>query len=150
MIRIKSDKIIVGENLFDGYVYVEGGVITDVTAAKMEANECYDLTGKYLSPGFIDSHTHGGLGVSFYNSSADDVTKACNFHLAHGTTTVFPTVIACAYEEIVRSLEFITEAIENGEIAEMGTAEELLEKKGVYYKLYTLQNEQMKKVIEGR
>ena len=41
-------------------------------------------------------------------------------------------------------------AIENGEIAEMGTAEELLEKKGVYYKLYTLQNEQMKKVIEGR
>ncbi|MBE6609491.1 MAG: ABC transporter ATP-binding protein [Ruminococcaceae bacterium] len=41
-------------------------------------------------------------------------------------------------------------AIENGEIAEMGTAEELLEKKGVYYKLYTLQNEQMKKVIEGK
>ncbi len=40
-------------------------------------------------------------------------------------------------------------AIENGEIAEMGTADELLEKKGVYYKLYTLQNEQMKKVIEG-
>ncbi len=40
-------------------------------------------------------------------------------------------------------------AIENGEIAEMGTAEELLEKKGVYYRLYTLQNEQMKKVIEG-
>ncbi len=40
-------------------------------------------------------------------------------------------------------------AIEDGEIAEMGTAEELLAKKGVYYKLYTLQNEQMKKVIEG-
>lgn len=40
-------------------------------------------------------------------------------------------------------------AIENGEVAEMGTAQELLEKKGVYYKLYTLQEEQMQKVMSG-
>jgi len=40
-------------------------------------------------------------------------------------------------------------AIENGEVAEMGPAEELLEKKGVYYKLYTLQEEQMQKVMSG-
>ena len=40
-------------------------------------------------------------------------------------------------------------AIEHGEIAEQGTAEELMEKKGVYYKLYTLQSEQMKKVMAG-
>lgn len=41
-------------------------------------------------------------------------------------------------------------AIENGELAECGSAEELLEKKGVYYALYTLQNEQMEKVISGK
>jgi len=40
-------------------------------------------------------------------------------------------------------------AIENGEIAESGSPEELLAKKGVYYKLYTLQNEAMKKVLQG-
>ena len=40
-------------------------------------------------------------------------------------------------------------AIEHGRIAEEGTAEELLQKKGVYYKLWTLQTEQMKKVAEG-
>lgn len=40
-------------------------------------------------------------------------------------------------------------AIENGEVAEIGTAEELMEKKGCYYKLYTLQNEQMQKVMQG-
>lgn len=41
-------------------------------------------------------------------------------------------------------------AIDNGELAEMGTAEELMEKKGIYYKLWTLQNEQLQKVMEGR
>ena len=40
-------------------------------------------------------------------------------------------------------------AIENGMIAEMGTEEELMEKKGVYYKLWTLQTEQMNKVLKG-
>jgi ATP-binding cassette subfamily B protein len=38
-------------------------------------------------------------------------------------------------------------AIENGEIAESGTHRELIEKKGIYYKLYTLQNQAMKKII---
>jgi ATP-binding cassette subfamily B protein len=40
-------------------------------------------------------------------------------------------------------------AVEDGEIAEMGTPAELLAKRGVYYKLYTLQNEQMNKVMKG-
>ena len=40
-------------------------------------------------------------------------------------------------------------AIEHGEIAEEGTIPELLEKKGVYYKLYTLQSEAMQKVMAG-
>ncbi len=40
-------------------------------------------------------------------------------------------------------------AIENGEIAEEGSPEELMAKKGVYYKLYTLQSEAMKKVLSG-
>ena len=40
-------------------------------------------------------------------------------------------------------------AIENGEIAEEGTPEELMAKKGVYFKLYTLQSQAMRKVLSG-
>ncbi len=41
-------------------------------------------------------------------------------------------------------------AIDNGMLAEMGSAEELMERKGIYYRLWTLQNEQLQKVMEGR
>jgi ABC-type multidrug transport system fused ATPase/permease subunit len=37
--------------------------------------------------------------------------------------------------------------IENGRIAEHGSHEELLAQKGIFYKLYTLQIDAMKKVI---
>lgn len=40
-------------------------------------------------------------------------------------------------------------ALENGEIAEEGSHTELIAKKGIYYRLYTLQNEAMKKVLQG-
>jgi len=39
--------------------------------------------------------------------------------------------------------------IENGEIAEEGAPEELLAQGGIYYKLFTLQSEAMKKVLSG-
>ncbi|MBR4799107.1 MAG: hypothetical protein IK047_02480, partial [Clostridia bacterium] len=37
-------------------------------------------------------------------------------------------------------------ALEDGKVAESGTAEELLKQKGVYYKLYKLQAEALKTV----
>ena len=40
-------------------------------------------------------------------------------------------------------------ALDNGEIAESGTHIELIQQKGIYYKLYKLQSDAMKKVITG-
>ncbi len=40
-------------------------------------------------------------------------------------------------------------SMEDGELREMGTKEELLAQKGIFYKLYTLQNEQMQRVMTG-
>jgi N-acetylglucosamine-6-phosphate deacetylase len=94
MIRIKSDKIIVGEKLFDGYVYIENGKIVDVTQAEKTAKEEYDYTGKYVSAGFIDMHTHGAGGYAFMNSTPQDVASGCDYHLSFGTTTILPTISA--------------------------------------------------------
>lgn len=94
MIRIKSNKIIVGESLFDGYIYVANGKIAEITHGEKPAEKAYDYTGKYVSAGFIDIHTHGAGGYAFMNSSVEDVVKGCDYHLSHGTTTIVPTVSA--------------------------------------------------------
>lgn len=94
MIKIKSDKIIVGEELFDGYVYIESGKIAEITKENKPCKKEYDYTGKYVSAGFIDMHTHGAGGYAFMNSSVDDVIKGCDYHLAHGTTSIVPTISA--------------------------------------------------------
>ena len=94
MIKIKSDKIIVDEKLFDGYVYVENGKIVEVSKADKPCKATYDYTGKYVSSGFIDIHTHGAGGYAFMNSSVEDVVAGCDYHLQHGTTSIVPTISA--------------------------------------------------------
>ena len=98
MIRIKSDKIIINEGLYDGYLYIDGGKIVKVSEQCEQAEECYDFTGKYVSAGFIDVHTHGAGGHAFINSDVDAVIKGCDFHLAHGTTSIVPTISAGEFE----------------------------------------------------
>ncbi len=114
MIKIKSDRIIVGKELFCGYVYVDGGRIVEVTAADKEADKTYDYTGKYVSAGFIDMHTHGAGGYAFMNSSAEDVVRGCDFHLQHGTTTIVPTVSAGAFDTMKKAVINIDTAKRSG------------------------------------
>ena len=108
--RIKSDKIIVGDRLFDGYVYFENGVITAVTADELPFDAEYDRVGSYVAPGFIDMHTHGGAGHEFFSTAADMVA-ACNFHLSHGTTSICPTISAAPFETMCNAVTEVKKAI---------------------------------------
>ncbi len=104
MIKIKSDKIIVGERLFDGYVYALNGKIIEITKQNKPCEKSYDYTGRYVSAGFIDMHTHGAGGYAFMNSSVEDVIKGCDYHLQHGTTSIVPTISAGEFETMKQAV----------------------------------------------
>ena len=104
MIKIKSDKIIIGETLFDGYMYALNGKITEISTEDKPCAESYDFTGKYVSAGFIDMHTHGAGGYAFMNSSVEDVIAGCDYHLAHGTTSIVPTISAGEVETMKQAV----------------------------------------------
>jgi len=110
MERIRSNQIICGDSLFDGYVYFEGERILEVSTEDHPVNAEYDLCGYYVSAGFIDMHTHGGGGHPF-EGSVEQIVEGCNFHLHHGTTSICPTVSAAPFEQMARSVERIGEAM---------------------------------------
>ena len=111
MIRIKSDRIITPGGIYDGYVYFDGGIISDLSKEALPADTCYDCTGKYVSPGFIDIHTHGAGGFPFLDGTAEDVINGCNFHLLHGTTSILPTVSASPVSNMRAAVENIAAAM---------------------------------------
>ncbi len=114
MIKIISDKIILGESLFDGYLYVEDGKVVDVTAENRPCAESYDYTGLYVSPGFIDLHTHGAGGHAFMNSTPEDVVEGSLYHLRYGTTCILPTISAGSFPVMRDAVVNIQKAMESG------------------------------------
>lgn len=116
MIEIKSDKIITPDGVKNGYLYIDNRSIVGFYIEKRPANERYDFTGKYVSAGFIDTHTHGGNGHPFINGTEEDVIEACNFHLMHGTTAILPTVTAGAFKAMRKAVETIAAAKNTGRI----------------------------------
>ena len=107
--RIKSERIILADRIIGGYVYFEDGVITAVTSNELAYDSEYDAGSSYVSPGFIDIHTHGAGGYDF-TESTEAVINACNFHLMHGTTSIAPTISAAPMDAMTRAVEYVREA----------------------------------------
>ncbi len=60
------------------------------------------------------------------------------------------TTITIAHRlSTLRNCDYLL-AIENGQLAEIGTHQELIDQKGVFYRLYTLQSEQLERVKSGQ
>ena len=110
MERIRSDRIVLSDRIFDGYIYFENGKIKEISEKEYPAEKEHDFRGYYVSAGFIDIHTHGGGGNAF-EKSVDEIVEGCNFHLKHGTTSICPTVSAAEIHSMEKSVANIEKAM---------------------------------------
>ena len=68
--------------------------------APSQAGQVIDAGGRYVSPGFVDLHVHGGGGYDFMDGTVQAMVGAARFHLSHGTTLLQPTTMTCTDEEL--------------------------------------------------
>ena len=102
---IINAKIVTAETVVDGGVCVcEGGYIKYLGTETQPADTVIDAKGRYLIPGFIDLHCHGGNGLEFMDASAEEYAEIARFHLSHGTTSMLATTLAATAEETANVL----------------------------------------------
>jgi N-acetylglucosamine-6-phosphate deacetylase len=91
----------------DFWMVVDGDSIVSVgTAAGPSADETVDLGGDWLTPGFIDLHSHGAGGFS-YDDGAESIESALAVHRAHGTTRSVISLVANPIPALESSLAAI-------------------------------------------
>ncbi|MBN2829108.1 MAG: N-acetylglucosamine-6-phosphate deacetylase [Candidatus Cloacimonetes bacterium] len=91
-------------------VIVEGSLITEVFQGsfdKQAGDTVIDVKNHYLSPGFIELHTHGAGGADFMDGTVDAVITGCKAHMESGTTSILPTTLTSTQEELFQNLENI-------------------------------------------
>ncbi|HHW25593.1 MAG TPA: N-acetylglucosamine-6-phosphate deacetylase [Clostridiales bacterium] len=64
-----------------------------------------DLGGCFVSPGFVEIHSHGAGGYDFMDNTPEAFEKIARTHLEHGVTTLFPTAVSADTNTLIRFLE---------------------------------------------
>ncbi|HXB94984.1 MAG TPA: N-acetylglucosamine-6-phosphate deacetylase [Puia sp.] len=101
-----------GRIIPNGTVLVEGGKIVQVKEGAVEAADAIgiDAGGRYVSPGFIDIHVHGGGGYDFMDGTVEAFLGVAETHARYGTTSMLPTTLTCAKETLFTIFDAYREA----------------------------------------
>ena len=102
---IWNGKLILKDNITEeGFVEINDGIISQISVKNpkkeilLNADSVFDANGKYISPGFIDIHNHGGGGYDFGIGNEDSFIIPCETHALHGTTSLYPTISSSTFE----------------------------------------------------
>lgn len=90
-LSIVNGKIITPYEVLDQRtLLITGSTITAVSDTRVDMPGAVeiDAKGKYVSPGFIDIHVHGGAGHDFTDGTETAFLKIAELHAGHGTTSM--------------------------------------------------------------
>ncbi len=88
----------------DFWMLVERGTIASVgTGQRPHADQVVDVAGRWLTPGFIDLHSHGAGGHS-YDNGEESIRGGVATHRAHGTTRTLISLVANPLDQLEESL----------------------------------------------
>jgi N-acetylglucosamine-6-phosphate deacetylase len=121
-IKIYNGKIITPDKIIKrGSVLITGNRITEVSEKNIEFNDAIeiDAKGKYVSPGFIDIHVHGGGGYDFMDATETAFLAIAEIHARYGTIAMLPTTLTSTKELLFKTLD----AFENADAKNINGAQ---------------------------
>ncbi len=112
-IKIFNGNIITPNGVLnDGVLLIADGKIAEISAKNIEIANAIeiDAQGKYVSPGFIDMHVHGGGGHDFMDNTLEAFLTIAKTHAKYGTTALMPTTLSCEKEDLLTTLAIYEQA----------------------------------------
>jgi len=113
MIKIYNGRIITpGGILKNGNLLIDGNKILEVSEQNIQVENAQeiDAKGKFISPGFIDLHVHGGGGHDFMDNTIAAFLGVAKTHARYGTTALMPTTLSCEHADLMETLAIYEQA----------------------------------------
>ncbi len=98
--------------LVNGSVVVKDGIIAGIHKGPTELPDVpeMDVKGRFISPGFVDIHVHGGGGYDFMDGTEEAFLKIAELHARFGTTAMVPTTLTAEKEDLLQILDCYEQA----------------------------------------
>jgi N-acetylglucosamine-6-phosphate deacetylase len=115
-IKIYNGKVLTPYRIIEGgTVVISGSMITEVSGGNIGVPDALEIDagGKYIAPGFMDIHIHGGGGYDFMDGNEAAFLKIAEIHAQHGTTSMVPTTLTSEKENLLQTLNIYEQANRN-------------------------------------
>jgi len=112
-LKICNGRVITPYRLVEnGTVLIDDGKIIKVCSGDIDfpGAQTIDAQNNYVSPGFIDIHTHGGGGHDFMDGTVDAFLVAAQMHALHGTTALVPTTLTAETDDLLQTFSVYSQA----------------------------------------
>jgi N-acetylglucosamine-6-phosphate deacetylase len=112
-LKIFDGKILTPNGIVtNGCIVACDGIISEVKQGSIEVKADVEINagGKYVSPGFIDIHVHGGGGYDFMDRTETAFLKIAQMHARHGTTAMVPTTLTSTKKELLEIISLYEQA----------------------------------------
>jgi len=112
-IKISNGQVITPYRIIPGgTVLVEGGKILAVSEYDIPVSDAQeiDARGKYVAPGFIDLHIHGGGGADFMDGDVEAFLTVAEKHVQYGTTSMVPTTLSSDTASLLDAVQLYDKA----------------------------------------
>ncbi len=97
--KISRVNIVTDKEIFFGNVTIENGKFSNIQKLSSKPS----TRAKFLLPGFIDSHTHGGYGWDFNQLAKNNfknIDKYLEGVVSEGVTTIVGTTVTCSKKDL--------------------------------------------------
>ena len=95
---------------------VDGAVITIADGRIVSVEPGEGGGSLWAVPGFVDTHCHGAVGISFGNPDREANKAAIDYHRTQGTTTLFASTVTEPVEKLEDQLAVLRDLVSDGEL----------------------------------
>jgi len=98
----------------NGTIVIENGKIIDLHEGNIEVPDSTEINaeGRFVAPGFIDIHVHGGGGHDFMDGTEEAFLGIAELHARYGTTALVPTTLTAEKEDLLQTLDVYEKAVQ--------------------------------------
>lgn len=116
---IINGKVILHDEIVTKNVFIEGDKVVEISERKPEKEDIINAKELYVSPGFIDIHTHGRGGYQVMDSTFESLNAISKASLQTGVTSFLVSTVTMPIESISHAIENVVKNKEKVEGAQI-------------------------------
>ena len=116
-LTLTNARVVTPGGVHEGWLRVEDGRVAALGADHQVPGHTRDVGGRWVVPGLVDSHIHGGVGHGFPDADIEGARKTIAFNRARGVTSLMGSLVAASPADTLAQVEVLAELCEAGELA---------------------------------